>query len=237
MAVLLVGIAVMGILMSVAMPVWKQAVQREKEQELVFRGEQYARAVGLFQRKFAGGFPPSLDVLVEQRFLRKKYKDPMTADGAFQLLYAGSASLQPGMAPAGSTQRPGSPPTAAGRPGGLVGGPVGGVAAEGSGPAGPRGGIVGVASKSKHKSIRLYKGRNHYNEWQFVYTPVTMGPGVPGGMPRPGVPGSTRPGQIGPGIARPGQPTRPGGQGFPSPGSRPGGSPFGQGGTQPTKPQ
>ena len=73
LAVLLVGIAVMSILMSVAMPIWKQAVQREKEQELVFRGEQYARAIGLFQRKFAGAFPPSIDVMVEQRFLRKKY--------------------------------------------------------------------------------------------------------------------------------------------------------------------
>jgi len=230
--VLLVGIAVMGILMSVAMPVWKQAVQREKEQELVFRGEQYARAVGLFQRKFAGAFPPSVDVLLEQRFLRKKYKDPMTADGEFQVLYMTSAAQQPGQVPPGSTQRPGfpaQPQPQTGTVGGVGGGP--------SNLTGPRGGILGVASKSKDKSIRLYRGRSHYNEWQFVYTAVTMGPGVPGGVPRPGIPGSTRPGQIGPGTGQPGQPTRPTGTGFPSPGTRPGTSPFGPGGTQPPRPQ
>ena len=38
MAALLVSIAVMGILMSVALPAWRQAARREKEAELVFRG-------------------------------------------------------------------------------------------------------------------------------------------------------------------------------------------------------
>jgi type II secretory pathway pseudopilin PulG len=233
--VLLVGIAVMSILMSVAMPIWKQAVQREKEQELVFRGEQYARAIGLFQRKFAGAFPPSIDVMVEQRFLRKKYKDPMTADGEFQVLYATAAGQQPGLAPAGSTQRPGMPAQPQPQPGTVGNGQQ--TVFGGGNLAGPRGGIIGVASKSKDKSIRLYRGRGRYNEWQFIHSPVTMGPGVPGGVPRPGLPGTARPGQIGPGIRQPGQPGRPPGSGFPSPGTRPGTSPFGSGGTQPPRPQ
>jgi len=37
-----------------------------------FRGEQYSHAIALFQRKFAISAPPNIDVLVEQRFLRKK---------------------------------------------------------------------------------------------------------------------------------------------------------------------
>ena len=65
-------------LTTAAMPVWRQMAQREKEEELVFRGQQYARAIGLFQRKYANAFPPSIDVLVEQRFIRKKFKDPIT---------------------------------------------------------------------------------------------------------------------------------------------------------------
>ena len=56
------------------------AGQREKEEELVFRGKQYVHAIGLFQRKFANAYPPNIDVLVEQRFLRKKFKDPITND-------------------------------------------------------------------------------------------------------------------------------------------------------------
>src|SRR5258705_4477700 len=80
MAALLVAMSIMAIMMTVAMPVWKQISTREKEEELVFRGEQYARAIGLFQRKFANAAPPSFDLLVEQHFLRKKYKDPITND-------------------------------------------------------------------------------------------------------------------------------------------------------------
>ena len=37
MAALLVSIAAMGILMSVAMPAWRQAARREKEAQFVFR--------------------------------------------------------------------------------------------------------------------------------------------------------------------------------------------------------
>ena len=43
MAALLVSIGVMMLLMSVAMPVWRTQAQREKEAELIFRGEQIAR--------------------------------------------------------------------------------------------------------------------------------------------------------------------------------------------------
>ena len=49
MVALLVSLTIMGVMLSVAMPVWKQMAQREKEAELVFRGQQYARAIGLYQ--------------------------------------------------------------------------------------------------------------------------------------------------------------------------------------------
>jgi type II secretory pathway pseudopilin PulG len=84
MAALLVAIALMAVLMSVAMPVWRQANQREREAELVWRGEQYDRAIQLYRKKFSAPGPPNLDILVDQKFLRKKYKDPMTG-GDFEL--------------------------------------------------------------------------------------------------------------------------------------------------------
>ena len=46
MAALLIGMSIMAIMFTVAMPVWKQTAQREKEEELVFRGEQYVHAIG-----------------------------------------------------------------------------------------------------------------------------------------------------------------------------------------------
>ena len=54
MAALLVAMAVMAIVMTMALPVWHTATQREKEAELIFRGQQYARAVMLYQRRFPG---------------------------------------------------------------------------------------------------------------------------------------------------------------------------------------
>jgi type II secretory pathway pseudopilin PulG len=88
MAALLVGMSIMAILMSAAMPTWATFAKREKEAELFWRLGQYARAVGLFQRKYANTFPPNVDILVEQRFLRKKYKDPITGED-FQPIPAG----------------------------------------------------------------------------------------------------------------------------------------------------
>ena len=180
MAALLVALGIMAIMMTVAMSAWKQAARREREAELVFRGEQYARAIGLFQRKSGPGtLPPTIDLLVEQRYLRKKYKDPITNDDFAPLLLG--AVTQPGAG--GPGQQPGA------RAGGQ--GPIGlasptfGGTQPGSTPGAVAGGVTGVTSKSKEESIRLYKGRSHYNEWQFVFTPPAQAPGA-GGAPGPG---------------------------------------------------
>lgn len=199
MAGLLATLAVMGVLMSVALPAWRQAAQREREEELIFRGKQYVRAIALFQRRYANAYPPNFDVLVEQGFLRKKYKDPMTEDGEFQVLYQvevlqqrGAAAGQRGAASASSG--PGGSSSNAG---------LGGRGGQAS-VAAPRGGVIGVVSKSTAKSIRLYNGRNYYNEWQFVYVPTTVGQGMPGGMPGAQQPGEGRGGR-GMGIGGGGQ--------------------------------
>jgi type II secretory pathway pseudopilin PulG len=215
MAGLLVSLAVMGVLMSVAMPVWRQAAQREKEAELVFRGEQYARAIGLFSRKNGGAFPPNLDILVEQRFLRRKFKDPMLKDGEFLPLYADSQRGDQPTAREGQTganRQSESSFTALGGQGRATFQVT--PAQSGRGTLGPRGGVIGVASQSKEKSIRLYKGRGQYDQWQFIYIPVSTQPGAapPGGGTGPGLPGGVpgqpgRPGQR-PGTGPPGRPRR-----------------------------
>lgn len=227
MAVLLIALSVMGIILSVAMPAWKQMAQREKEAELVFRGQQYARAIGLFQKRAGPGvLPPNVDVLVQQRFLRKKYKDPITGDD-FQLLLAGQQLPgQAGGQPTGPQGRGAQP--GRGTPGQA---PTTGIGA----PTGAVGGIQGVVSKSKAKSLRVFNGRTVYNEWAFVFVPQVQaggaggagGAGVPGGPGGGGSPGPGRgrfgqPGP-GPGPGRLGGPGGgggfggPGGGGFPGP--------------------
>ncbi|MCC7127116.1 MAG: type II secretion system protein [Acidobacteria bacterium] len=203
MAALLVGLNVMAVLMAVALPVWSHANRREREEELVWRGQQYYRAIRLFQRKYANSFPPSIDVLVEQRFLRKKYKDPITNDD-FEIIPVGA---NPNIS--GGTNLPGGP---------------------GSKPATQLNlGIQGVMSKSKEQSIRLLNGMNTYNQWSFVpmTSTITGGnmtgpPGSAGGAFGPGggaggfgTPGSA-PGMM-PGGAGAGAFGAPGQSGAPGP--------------------
>jgi type II secretory pathway pseudopilin PulG len=193
MAALLVAMSVMAVFMTVAMPVWNTQAQREKEAELVFRGEQYARAVMLYQRKFANALPPSLDVLLNDRYLRKKYKDPITGKD-FQLLSGASVQANagvpggqvPGAQTPGGTSSSGGAGTRTGS-GTTFGGfgrssTAGGAATPGAAPTGfglgagvgagiggtVPGGIMGVTSTSAQKSLRLYNGRGVYNEWTFV---------------------------------------------------------------------
>ena len=128
MAALLAVIAIWGVVWLMAVPVWKQAVQREKEEELIWRAGQYARAVALYQRKYANAFPPNVDVLMREKFLRKKYKDPITKT---DFRYLSPVELQtmpgltttsptPGFPGQGTSRLPGRPGTGSTGGGGMV---------------------------------------------------------------------------------------------------------------------
>jgi type II secretory pathway pseudopilin PulG len=80
----------------VAAPSVRTERQRQKEEEMIWRGKQYVRAIKLYYRK-TGRFPTSLDDLIKPkngslRFLRQAYKDPMNkTDGTWRLIYVGPA--------------------------------------------------------------------------------------------------------------------------------------------------
>jgi hypothetical protein len=232
MAALLAVLAIWAVVWLMVVPVWKQAVQREKEEELIWRAGQYARAVALYQRKYANAFPPNVDVLMREKLLRKKYKDPITK-GDFRYLSPLELQSMPGLTTTsptpgfpgqgGGNRRPGFP-TGGGAPGGggppqdpttgsgLGGRPGGFSQPTGLGPnAGPTGGIAAAVSKSTAASIKVFKNRRQYNQWVVTVQDV---------MPRGGVgiqPGQQpgRPGQVPPGAGAPGL----------SPGTSPGSSP------------
>jgi type II secretory pathway pseudopilin PulG len=199
MAALLVTLAVMSVILGMAMPVWRTVVQREKEEELVFRGRQYARAIALYQRKYAASYPATLDVLIEQKFLRKKFKDPMTKDGEFEIIYQGTLAQRQAAQAGRGAASPGFQPQTGGPVSGQGRGAGSGLAMPGSTfgsqAVGPQGGVVGVASKSKEKSIRILDGKSVYNEWQFVFVPAQVtgrGAGGRAGTPGQGQPGPQR---------------------------------------------
>jgi len=172
-------------------------LSREKEAELVFRGEQYARAIALFKFKNANipnAVPPSIDFLVQNRFLRKKYKDPMTKDGEFVLI--GGGSTQAGMNPAAGAIQPGGTQPGATQPGGRSNTP--------QQPNVPSAGMIGVRSKSEETSIRSYRGATRYDQWQFTFN-IAPRPG--GAMPMANSPdgrGNANPNPFGAGGANPG---------------------------------
>jgi type II secretory pathway pseudopilin PulG len=235
MAALLVALGVMAILMTAAMPVWRHEAQREREIETIFRGQQIARAIALYREKNAGAFPSSLDLLVQQRFLRKKYTDLLSEGGEWVPIGGGAQTqAQPGPARGGQQAGPGrgQPQPAPQQPGQSVG-------------------IMGVTVKDKGTAIVEYKRATHHNEYQFLFGDARTrrgasqgapGAGAPGGQPGrggrpggpgtgfPGGPGMGGPGGRGPGAGRgptigPGRGTGPGrgGPGFPGTGRRGGG--------------
>ncbi|HTW44059.1 MAG TPA: hypothetical protein VMD58_00820 [Acidobacteriaceae bacterium] len=85
------------IALAVAAPRMAISIQRDKELELVHRGQQYQRAIQLYYRKF-GTYPTSIDQLLNTdniRFLRKRYKDPLTGKDDWRIIYLGQAKVPP----------------------------------------------------------------------------------------------------------------------------------------------
>ncbi len=87
-AALLAGIVIMGIMLGSAGKYWSNALLRDKEEELLFRGDQYRLALKSY---FALGgrnqYPPSIEELLKdsrtangKRHLRHKFKDPITGE-------------------------------------------------------------------------------------------------------------------------------------------------------------
>lgn len=97
---LLVAMLLLAIGLMNAVDVWSMSRQRERENELLFVGDQYRQAIRSYYsaapRGGQRGFPPSLEVLLDDdRFptpvhhLRRAYPDPITGKAEWGLLKAG----------------------------------------------------------------------------------------------------------------------------------------------------
>jgi type II secretory pathway pseudopilin PulG len=75
-------------------PELKQQMKRDREMELIHRGVQYSRAIKRFYKK-TGRYPVRLEELESFnniRYLRKRYKDPITGED-FKLLHFGEVKI------------------------------------------------------------------------------------------------------------------------------------------------
>jgi len=145
--ILLFALFVMSIGLLVAVPVWETQIQREKEEELIFRGKQYVEAIRLFQTKNPGSFPKTFDELVEEKCIRKLFTDPMTEDGEWNIIlpYTGISTKK-----GGSVQK-------------ILVAPLSVL------PSIQNPQIIGVVSSSTRVSIKIYLEQETYNRWLFFY--------------------------------------------------------------------
>jgi hypothetical protein len=85
--------------LAIAAPKVAADIERDREVELMHRGKQYQRAIQLYYRKF-NAYPPNMDALEktnEIRFLRKRYKDPITGKDEWHLIHFGEAKTPTAM--------------------------------------------------------------------------------------------------------------------------------------------
>jgi len=99
----LIMVAVMGVMLSSLATIWHNVQQREKEQQLLFIGKQFSRAINAYYQNSPGGanqFPKKLEDLLQdrrypmtKRYLRKIFRDPITGDAEWGLLKGADSGI------------------------------------------------------------------------------------------------------------------------------------------------
>ncbi len=82
---LLVLVAAINIGLAVAATSWVTIGRRADEAELIWRGQQYIRALNCHQEQ-TGGLPDDLAELLESVCIRALYPEPMSIDGEWRIL-------------------------------------------------------------------------------------------------------------------------------------------------------
>jgi Type II secretory pathway, pseudopilin PulG len=142
---ILFAIAIAGVVLAATGINWSHAGQREKEQELLFVGNQFRQAIALYYEKSPGTvkrYPRTLSDLLKderqlgiQRYLRKVYIDPMTLKAEW----------------------------------GTVAAPDGGIMGVYS-----LSDIVPLKSANFDYADRTFEGAAKYADWVFAYSPQAM---------------------------------------------------------------
>jgi type II secretory pathway pseudopilin PulG len=190
MVMLIVAITILNIMVAAVLPLMSTDIQRQKEEELVFRGFQYAEAIRIFHARFQR-YPVKLEELLEMkpRCIRQLWKDPMTKDGKWGLIFQGGLTTPP-TDPSGGGGNPTDPKNPKTPDPKDPEGPIpdgtegGGLNTPKNGEVVATGPIIGVYSKSRKVSHLILYGHEHYNEWQFTENLLTGG--FQGAGPRPG---------------------------------------------------
>lgn len=147
---LLLMVSLLVVAAAAVLPAISFEIKRDREQELIHRGVQYSRAIRNYYKKF-GRYPTRIEELESSnnlRFLRKRYKDPITGQD-FKLLHFGEVKMAFSAPLAGASNINGTtslnspvgfgtqPQPGGGPAGGATGGSPAGFAAAAKGPSAP----------------------------------------------------------------------------------------------------
>jgi type II secretory pathway pseudopilin PulG len=196
LVILMMSLMVLNIMMAAALPKWSHVIKREREEELISRGFQYAEAIRIFQNRFQR-LPVRVEELieVEPRSIRKLWKDPMTEEGMWVLIPPGTGNemTPPPQGPDGRNDQGGQQGPDGDDSGEEVPDNTGIGDKKGKTQVGP---FIGVRSRSTKESILIFNGHDRYDQWQFTVEMLTQGGGNRGNqMPPEGAAGN--PGQMG----------------------------------------
>jgi type II secretory pathway pseudopilin PulG len=140
MIALLIAISILTVFLVMAVPPWQTTLQRETEEELLFRGRQYVTAIGLYLKNHNNLYAQNFEILHLEKFLRQLYKDPFAADGRWDMVFQDNSTGESKLLVVPADQAKA-----------YIGRAV----------------LVGVCSTSPETGFREYRGKKKYNEWAF----------------------------------------------------------------------
>lgn len=142
---ILFAIAIAGIVLAEVGVNWSHSLQREREEELLYVGNQYRQAIALYYERTPGPikhYPEKLENLLSdnrynppQHYLRKLYRDPMTTQPDWELVVA----------------------------------PEGGIMGVHS-----RSNTAPIKSANFSYANQAFEGRAKYSDWVFFYRPALI---------------------------------------------------------------
>ncbi len=212
-----VTVTVLSIAVATALPLWSAQIRRDREEELIFRGFQYAEAIRVFHKRY-GRYPSRLEELIEvrPRSIRRLWTDPMNeGGGGWGLILESEVGESPRR-----RRGPGGEPPAPEPPSELDPLPEGEEREEGELEGPQVGPIVGVHSKTDRKAFHVLYGQENSRDWKFTVEHLRVAGAGAGGDPArlPSVPRAAwlgrpfRHGLAPPGMTAPQPPQPPGDQ-------------------------
>ncbi len=163
----IVMVVILSISMAMIAEKWTYVVKREKENELLFRGEQYAQAIRRFYL-IHKRYPFKLEELVESypRCIRKLYPEPFSKDKEWGIIYLSDLASGKVFKKRNQTdisEENNSSPKPI---------PVGQIYSKSSQTM-MTGQIVGVYSKCKDRPYKDFMKGEIYSDWKFIAPVIT----------------------------------------------------------------